>query len=43
VQYLQLGPFSGLRLLNEGEDRLREDRSLAVKALTGDPLVAVLE
>ena len=34
VQCLQLGPLFRLRLADEGEYRLREDRAFAVKALT---------
>src|SRR5207245_7996022 len=29
VQHLQLGPLLGLRVTDEGEDRLRKDRALA--------------
>ena len=43
VQRLQLGPLLRLGLADEGEDRLGEDRALAVEALAGDRRVPILE
>ena len=43
VQDLQLGPLLGLGLADEGQNRLGENRALAVEALAGDGNVSVLE
>src|SRR4051794_21084755 len=43
VERFQLGPLLRLRLADEGEHRLGEDRTLAVEALARDRHVAVLE
>ena len=43
VQRLQLGPLLRLGLANETEDRLGEDRTLAIEAVTGNGNVSVLE
>ena len=41
VQRLQLGPLLRLGLADEGEDRLGEDRTLAVEAIAGNRHVSV--
>ena len=43
VQRLQLAPVPRLGLADEGEDRVRENRTIAVEAVAGNGSVAVLE
>ena len=43
VQRLQLAPLRRLGLADEGDDRVGEDRTLAVEAVAGNGNVAVLE